>query len=142
MKNPAAEAHRWWDQAQDDLAFVRWVHEEGRFFDKACFVAQQAAEKALKACLYASGERFVPGHSTYELWQSLSEKAAAIKDLAEHCRRLDRFYIPTRYPNGLPGGIPASFFSRSDLDQALQDVAAVIAAAGTWLKSKGVLRNG
>jgi len=62
MKNPAAEAHRWWDQAQDDLAFVRWVHEEGRFFDKGCFVAQQAAEKALKACLYASGERFVPGH--------------------------------------------------------------------------------
>ena len=53
MHNPAAEAQRWWMQALNDRAFVRAMACEGRFFDKACFNAQQAAEKALKACLSA-----------------------------------------------------------------------------------------
>jgi HEPN domain-containing protein len=25
-------------------------------------------------------------------------------------KKLDRYYIPTRYPNGLPGGIPSRYF--------------------------------
>jgi len=49
MHDPQLEALRWWDQARDDFAFVRHMAAEGRFFDKACFVAQQSAEKALKS---------------------------------------------------------------------------------------------
>jgi len=25
--------------------------------------------------------------------------------------RLDQYYIPTRYPNGLPGGVPSRFYT-------------------------------
>jgi len=25
-------------------------------------------------------------------------------------KKLDRYYIPTRYPNGLPGGVPSRYF--------------------------------
>jgi len=25
-------------------------------------------------------------------------------------KKLDKYYIPTRYPNGLPGGIPSRYF--------------------------------
>ncbi len=25
-------------------------------------------------------------------------------------KKLDKYYIPTRYPNGLPGGVPSRFF--------------------------------
>lgn len=32
MKNPTADARRWWNQALDDLAFVGFVQEEGPFF--------------------------------------------------------------------------------------------------------------
>jgi HEPN domain-containing protein len=60
MHNPTAEAQRWWMQALDDRAFVRAMAREGRFFDKACFSAQHAAEKALKACLYAEGRSWEP----------------------------------------------------------------------------------
>lgn len=141
MRNQAAEALRWWKQALDDLAFVRWVQQEGRFFDKGCFVAQQAAEKALKACHYASGERFVPGHSTYELWDGHAASRSELKAVGEACRRLDRFYIPTRYPNGLPGGVPASFFTASDLAQAAQDAAAVVEVVGAWLRARDVLKK-
>lgn len=140
MKNPGADARRWWEQALDDLAFIRWVQEEGRFFDKGCFMAQQAAEKALKACHYARGERFVPGHSTYELWESLGASEARLQNLAESCRRLDRFYIPTRYPDGLPGGVPAGIFTALDLDQAVRDAATVLDAVGACLRVYGVLK--
>ncbi len=140
MKNPGVEARRWWEQALDDLAFVRWVQEEGRFFDKGCFMAQQAAEKAIKACHYARGERFVPGHSTYELYEALGASEAGLSNLAEACRRLDRFYIPTRYPNGLPGGVPAGIFTAGDLDQAVRDAATVLDAAGACLRIRGVLK--
>lgn len=30
------------------------------------------------------------------------------------------FYIPTRYPNGLPSGIPAEAFSRSKAEEVLR----------------------
>ena len=63
MNDPMREARRWFEQALDDLRFVQWVHDEGVFFDKGCFLAQQAGEKALKACLYAHGQRRVLGHS-------------------------------------------------------------------------------
>ena len=32
---------------------------------------------------------------------------------------LDHYYVPTRYPNSLPGGIPADAFDESDARRAL-----------------------
>ena len=72
MKSAEIEARRWLEQARDDLRFVEWVCMEGIFFDKGCFIAQQSGEKALKACLYARGERRVIGHSNFELSQDLT----------------------------------------------------------------------
>ncbi len=33
--------------------------------------------------------------------------------------KLDRLYIPTRYPNGLPGGIPAEEFNQEDASESM-----------------------
>ncbi|MEE8302551.1 MAG: HEPN domain-containing protein [Candidatus Tectomicrobia bacterium] len=51
-----AEATRWCQQARHDLAAARW-NIQGGFCDTACFLAQQAAEKALKSLLYCLGAR-------------------------------------------------------------------------------------
>jgi HEPN domain-containing protein len=106
-------------QSRDDLEFARWLLAENRFFDKGCFVAQQAAEKALKAVLYSRGARTVLGHSAQELVERVAAKHREAASLKDPARRLDRFYIPTRYPNGLPGGAPFESFTRDDLAQAL-----------------------
>lgn len=50
------EAHRWFQQASYDLKAVEW-NLQGGFYDTACFLAQQAAEKALKSLLYYLGAR-------------------------------------------------------------------------------------
>ncbi len=141
MNDPTLEAQRWWAQALDDLAFVEWVQQEDRFHDKACFMAQQAAEKALKACRYALGERIVTGHSTLELLKRLEKEQGNFEKFMDCCRRLDRFYIPTRYPNGLPGGVPASMFTRADVHQAIEDCRQIIRAVGAWLVNRKVLEQ-
>ncbi len=44
------EAIRWLNQGRNDLEAAKW-NAEGKFFAQACFLSQQAAEKALKAYL-------------------------------------------------------------------------------------------
>ena len=135
MNQPRHEAERWLAQAVDDLEFTRWVLAEGRFFDKGCFIAQQAAEKALKAVHYLKGERLVFGHSALELLNRLLPEHQELVILREPARLLDRYYIPTRYPNGLPGGSPFESFQRGDLESALDMAERVVAEAVRIVKA-------
>lgn len=133
MKESDKEAKRWLLQAEDDLRFVEWIAKEGVYFDKGCFIAQQAGEKVLKACLYATGKRFVLGHSLFEMVHELGRKEKAFLEVLEEVKRLDRFYIPARYPNGLPGGTPFQTYSSKDLEAALKDANKVFQVARGFL---------
>jgi len=126
MRDPKAEGKRWLEQARLDLDAARTILEQ-RLWWIACFQAQQAAEKAVKAFLYSSGERLVLGHSVAELVKEASEKDDGFAGLRAQAAALDRFYIPTRYPNGLPGGIPAESYSEEDGKQAIEMAEAVLA---------------
>lgn len=117
-REPLAEAGRWLAQAQYELDAARHS-SDGGFYAAACFFAQQAAEKALKAYLYATGERHVFGHSVSELAQRCAASSEPLHDILPKIKKLDRFYIQTRYPNGLPGGVPAEAFDLEDADFAL-----------------------
>jgi HEPN domain-containing protein len=62
MRNsPRAEGQRWLEQAQTDLRWARHLGTEGAHY-LACFLAQQVAEKALKAFLYAQVESWFAAH--------------------------------------------------------------------------------
>jgi len=118
MRDPVAEAARWLRQAQYDLKAARY-NAEGQFYATACFSAQQSAEKALKAFLFRQGERFVAGHSVTELCERCGGYQEAFASLTWRVGKLDRFYIPTRYPNGLPGGVPAEVYDEQDAEGAI-----------------------
>ncbi len=102
-------------------------------------MAQQSGEKALKACLYAMGKRVVIGHSLFEFAQMLAEEDKEFLKIMNPAKRLDRYYIPTRYPNGLPGGMPFQVYTQEDLNQAFTDAKAVVERAREFLIKKGVL---
>lgn len=138
MKTPEHEAVRWMSQSENDLKFVQWVFQENVYFDKGCFIAQQSGEKALKACLYSTGRRQVIGHSLYELAAELLKEDSRFADLMEPAKQLDRHYIPTRYPNGLPGGSPFQVFDRQDLEKALNNLERVMAVCRMYLSEKGI----
>jgi HEPN domain-containing protein len=141
VKVPEQESLRWFLQAEDDFRFVEWVKKEGIFFDKGCFIAQQSGEKALKACLYAAGERRVIGHSLFELVDRLSRMEADFQAIVDEARRLDRFYIPTRYPNGLPGGSPFQIFTANDLADAFRDLRRIVDLTRAYLEKRHVLNQ-
>ena len=101
---------------------------------EGCFIAQQAAEKALKALLYFGGARTVVGHSVLDLLERARLTQPALDRLRDDARRLNRFYIPTRYPDALPGGSPFESFTRQDLEQALAMAERILSAAGALVK--------
>jgi HEPN domain-containing protein len=139
MKAAEKEALRWFLQAKDDFKFVEWVLKESVFFDKGCFLSQQAGEKIIKACLYATGKRRVIGHSLFEMINELTEIEGDFSKIVEPAKRLDRFYITTRYPNGLPGGSPFQFYTLSDLESAFKDLSIIFDKSEKFLKRSGIL---
>jgi HEPN domain-containing protein len=130
MHDPAREARRWLAAGREDLEVARLVADDGRAAH-ACFLAQQAAEKAVKALHYGRGARSVIGHSVRELIERLDPRAAALDALLDAARELDLLYVPTRYPNGLQSGTPAEAFSAAQAERAIEFAVRVLDACGT-----------
>jgi HEPN domain-containing protein len=114
------EAKRWFRQADHDLRAVRW-NIQGEFYSTACFLAQQAGEKALKSLLYYLGGRRAAllTHSLVEMIHESEAAVGGMQGLIEKARELDLHYIPSRYPNGLPSGYPHLFYGREMAERAL-----------------------
>jgi len=124
MKN-LHEAGRWLKQANDDLQVAKW-NAEGKFWAQSCFMAQQAGEKALKAFCYANGERNIIGHSLLVLIRKCEKYNKHFADLIADCKRLDKYYILTRYPNGLPDLTPAEYFENDEATKAIKHAARIL----------------
>lgn len=125
MSRNLDEAQRWFSQAQYDLQAAR-VNEQNGIYAWTCFLCQQSAEKALKAFLYAQGEGPVIGHSSFRLAQECARFDPAFATIERACKKLDGYYIPTRYPNGLPGGIPHEVYDEIDAAEALDAATSVV----------------
>ena len=127
MKPSRDTAQRWLRQAEHDLRIARGHHERADYSD-ACFMAEQAAQKALKAFLIWQGQRSVPQHSVAQL----AERCAQFDpDFAAHIttgRILDQYYIPTRYPNALaPPAVPFESYTQEQGARAVAAVQALVA---------------
>lgn len=135
MNHNRQEAQRWLAQARYDVDAAALNAREG-FAAVACFLAQQAAEKALKAYLYGQGERAVIGHATYLLLRQCQDYDDSFGVLQDVCRRLDQYYVPTRYPNGLPGGIPHEVYTSDQAAQALEGARQVLDMVARRLQAR------
>ena len=115
----------WFGQAERDLAHARHAREDGDH-EWACFAAQQAAEKAVKAVILVHGG--APwGHSVLTLVRSLPEEAPAPEEIRDFARQLDKLYVPTRHPNGFDQGKPGDYFTETDASLAIEQAEAVLA---------------
>jgi HEPN domain-containing protein len=128
MRDPKAEAQRWLASAREDLSYARYAASGGHHAP-ACFHAQQAAEKAVKAMHYLQGARAVLGHTVRALIQSLDPRSAALEGLLDAARELDLFYVPTRYPNGLDEGTPGQAFAAAHSSRAIELATRIVDAA-------------
>ena len=135
-KKNQEEAVRWFATGKGDLEAAE-ILMKNRKHAHACFNAQQAVEKAIKGVWYFF-DADPWGHSILKLIQELEEvdmgAFSALNEYIDEARKLDRLYIPTRYPNGLPDITPDlaygeddSRFSIAAAKKILKEVEAIIA---------------
>jgi HEPN domain-containing protein len=129
-------AQRWLQTAEDDLKAAGALLQAG-LSAHACFAAQQCGEKAVKALWYLAGED--PwGNSIMKLVAGLPQREG-ITDIAswmEKAAGLDKFYIPTRYPNGLPDLTPGQVYLRSDAEAGIAMASFLLDAARGMLAAE------
>lgn len=120
MKPDKETSLRWLEQAEHNIKVSKSNLKEG-FFSDACFMAEQAAQIALKAFIIAQRRRFPREHSVQELATMSSKYDKDFENVVEAGKILDRYYIPTRYPDALaPPAIPFKSFVRKDALDAIE----------------------
>ncbi|HAF70073.1 TPA: DNA-binding protein [Candidatus Acetothermia bacterium] len=108
----------WLRQAERDLEQAEDSRRSGRH-EWACFAAQQAAEKAVKALhLWLGQEAW--GHVVARLLEELPPGNSPPRKLVEKARVLDNFYIPSRYPNSHPEGAPFEHYGPLQSEEAIR----------------------
>ncbi len=112
----------WFAQAQRDLEHAEFSRQRGDH-EWACFAAQQAAGKAVKALHLRLGQE-AWGHVVARLLQELP--LAVDQDIVERGRVLDNFYVPTRYANGHPEGAPFEHYGPLQSREALEHARAIL----------------
>ncbi len=114
----------WIDQAERDLKHAE-NDVTGKYYEWACFSAQQAAEKALTA-LYQAHHQVAWGHSVRELLDGLRDLMPIPEELIAGGKLLDKYYIIARYPNGFASGAPKDYFSKHEAEDAISSARQII----------------
>lgn len=125
-RTPIARA--WLDTALEDIGAAEKLFRSG-YCAHTCFLAHQAAEKAVKAIHYSRGARLVVGHGIRALIERL--ESDQLLHLLAAARELDLYYIPTRYPNGLDSGTPKEAFGDQQAQRALSLARSIVHASMT-----------
>jgi HEPN domain-containing protein len=124
------EARRRWQYfAHQDLQMAELALNED-IYNQVCFHSQQCVEKCLKGLLAGLGQKTPRTHSIVDLLRILQniQQTECIDDLRESMELMDIYYIPTRYPEALPGSLAEGM---PELDDALT---AISTARACWKK--------
>jgi len=115
-------------QAEQDLDDARFLREGGRH-NLACFMGQQAAEKAIKAYLYHKRVEDVWGHSLLDLCEDAKLFDMMFDTIKAEARQLDKYHYITRYPEYLPSGTCSEAFDGVDSERSIELSAQVVGFA-------------
>ena len=133
----------------DEPEFSRWREEadralggaareaEARNHNWSCFLAEQAAQLAVKALLHGLG-RAPWGHDLEQLTRAVGEAGVELSDeVTSAARLLARHYIPARYPDAHPAASPGSRYVADDSAAALRAAEALLGFVDRTWRSLG-----
>ena len=134
MSNNERYSNRWYKQGLYDLKAAE-DSMESENYEWACFQAQQSGEKALKSFLFLNRKRNIFTHSIKKLMEECGEINKEFSIL-RRAKLLDQYYVPTRYPNGLPDEIPHEFYNKEDAKKCVKYARKIICFVGILLKKE------
>lgn len=109
------DSERWLQFAREDLQVAELAFEAS-IYNQVCFHSQQCAEKAIKGMLLFRGK--TPPR-THLLGDLLTQLPTGVFASTLDIQLLDRFYIPTRYPDALPGSLPEGLPTADDANETI-----------------------
>ena len=112
------EENNWFEFAKEDLIVARISLREG-VYNQVCFHSHQGVEKTLTGYLAAKSKAIPKTHFISVLLKLCAQIDDKFKRLVDQCIILDDYYIPTRYPNALPGTLAEGMPNKEDAEEAL-----------------------
>ena len=131
----AARHGDWLRQADADFRHAGNARDHDTH-EWACFAAQQAAEKSLKAVLLSRGED-AWAQTVTALLGLVTTAEQAGEELVTCAKSLDKHYIPTRYPSGFDTGAPVDFYTKKDSEDAIRCAETIITFARGQIEQPG-----
>ena len=93
----------------------------------ACFLSQQAVEKVFKAVILRRDKRVPKVHALDKLLDEIQPTIPELKaNFEKQVLFLDQFYIPTRYPDTLPGSLPDGLPSVTVAEKAIASATEIV----------------
>ena len=105
---------------------------KAKIYNQVCFHSQQSAEKSIKALLCQQAKIPPRIHVMAELIRYLDTNPFA--KIQVEILLLDRFYIPTRYPDALPGSLPEGMPDKGDAQGALATARKLVKTVTAYLQ--------
>ncbi len=131
------EWKRWLKQAEKDLKAAKDILSSGHY-EWACFLAQQSAEKALKALLYKLGYKALITHGIRDLIQEAKKHYSSFGEFEEEAIFLDSVYLPSRYPNSLNSDKPpGEYYTLEDAEKCIEIAEKILAFVRKNLENEG-----
>ena len=109
---------KWIYFAEQDLNFAKFGFKD-KFYSHVCFLSQQTVEKSCKAFLIYNSLNYPKTHKIVEIINSNKKLLDLFKEFINEIKLLDAFYIPTRYPDGIPGSLPEGLPDKKDAESSL-----------------------
>lgn len=110
----------WLFYAQEDLLAAENLLD-GEIFHSVCFHSQQCVEKIIKAFILKQDDTVPKDHNLNKLKARLKKSTVENLDLVkDEIDYLDKFYIPTRYPDAFPGSLPEGLPNKEDAEKAVE----------------------
>ncbi len=107
----------WMRFAHEDLRVARLVWKE-ELYNQVCFHAQQCVEKSFKALLIHRGKVPPKIHRLATLISLVGDPK--LQEFSDRVKLLDQIYIPTRYPDAIPGTLPEGVPNKAQAADALE----------------------
>jgi HEPN domain-containing protein len=127
------DSERWLQFAREDLQMAE-LALQADILNQVCFHGQQGAEKAIKGLLLHQAQVVPRTHRLGDLLPLLSPNPF-VNTLLD-IQLLDRFYIPTRYPDALPGSLSEGLPTQQDAEEALAVARQVLQVATFHIASE------